>query len=161
MDTYADDLNVLLEHVDLKDVMMVGHSTGGGEVARFLGRHGTDRVSKAVLVSATAPGLVKSDDNPDRVEMSVFDSFRESMIKDRAQFFIDVSSGPFFGFNREGAKKSEGLIWNWYKQGMECGFKAAYDCIKAFSETDTGDAIANADIPILVSDNPDEAWKGC
>jgi non-heme chloroperoxidase len=150
MDTYTDDLNELFEHLDLKDVMMVGHSTGGGEVARFIGRHGTKRVSKAVLVSAVVPGMLKSDVNPHGLEMSVFDSFRESMVKNRAQFFIDVPSGPFFGFNRDNAKVSQGLIWNWYKQGMTAGFKASYDCVKAFSETDTTEDIKNADIPILV-----------
>lgn len=129
---------------------MVGHSTGGCEVARFLGRHGTKRVSKAVLVSATAPGLLKTKANPDGVGMDVFDSFRDSMVKDRAQFFIDIPSGPFFGFNRKDANVSQGLIWNWYKQGMTCGFKAAFDCIKAFSETDTSEDVKNADIPILV-----------
>jgi non-heme chloroperoxidase len=151
MDTYTDDLAELFEHLDLHNVMMVGHSTGGGEVARFLGRHGTKRVAKAVLVSAVAPGMLKTEANPDGVGMEVFDSFRESMVKDRAQFFIDVPSGPFFGFNREGADVSQGLIWNWYRQGMMAGFKAAYDCIKAFSETDTSEDIKNADIPILVS----------
>ena len=150
MDTYTDDLNELFEHLDLKNVMMVGHSTGGGEVARFIGRHGTKRVSKAVLVSAVVPGMLKTDANPAGVGMEVLDSFRESMVKDRAQFFVDVPSGPFFGFNRENANVSQGLIWNWYKQGMTAGFKAAYDCIKAFSETDTSEDIKNADIPILV-----------
>lgn len=157
MDTYTDDLHALFEHLDLHDAMMVGHSTGGGEVARFIGRHGTKRVAKAVLVSATAPGLLKTNDNPHGVGMDVFDSFRESMVKDRAQFFIDVPSGPFFGFNRKDAQVSQGLIWNWYKQGMTCGFKAAYDCVKAFSETDTTDAIKNADIPILVCSPPSPA----
>lgn len=150
MDQYTDDLNELFEKLDLKNVMMVGHSTGGGEVARFIGRHGTNRVSKAVLVSAVAPGLLKTDANPQGVDLSVFDSFRDSMIKDRAQFFIDVPSGPFFGFNRDGANVSQGLIWNWYRQGMQCGFKAAFDCIKAFSETDTSEDLKKVDIPILV-----------
>ena len=150
MDTYTDDLNALFEHLDLQNVMMVGHSTGGGEIARFLGRHGTKRVEKAVLVSAVAPGLLMTDDNPDGVGIEVFDSFREAMSEDRAQFFIDVPTGPFFGFNREGANVSQGLIWNWYRQGMTAGFKAAYDCIKAFSETDTTEDLRSVDIPILV-----------
>lgn len=151
MDTYTDDLNQLFEKLDLKNVMMVGHSTGGGEVARFIGRHGTSRVSKAVLVAAVTPGMVKSEANPDGVDMEVFDSFRSAMIKDRAQFFIDVPSGPFFGFNRPGAKVSQGKIWSWWQQGMQCGFKNAYDCVKAFSETDTSGDLSKVDIPILVS----------
>lgn len=151
MDTYADDLHQLFEHLDLQNVMMVGHSTGGGEVARYLGRHGTGRVSKAVLVSAVTPGIMKTTDNPQGVPLDVFDSFRDAMIKDRAQFFIDVPSGPFFGFNRPDASVSKGKIWSWWQQGMHCGFKAAYDCIKAFSETDTSEDLRNADIPILVS----------
>ena len=154
MDTYADDLHQLFEKLDLKEVMMVGHSTGGGEVARFLGRHGTSRVSKAVLVSAVTPGMLKTDANPDGVPLDVFDSFRAAMVKDRAQFFIDVPSGPFFGFNRPNAQVSQGKIWSWWQQGMQCGFKAAYDCIKAFSETDTTEDLRNADIPILVSIHP-------
>ncbi|KAK5085211.1 hypothetical protein LTR05_004491 [Lithohypha guttulata] len=156
MNTYTDDLNALFEHLDLQKVMMVGHSTGGCEVARFIGRHGTKRVSKAVLVSATAPGLLKTKDNPNGVEMDVFDSFRSSIVKDRAQFFIDVPSGPFFGFNRDGANVSQGLIWSWYKQGMATSFKGAYDCVKAFSETDTCEDIKNADIPILVLHGTDD-----
>lgn len=150
MDTYTDDLHELFKKLDLSDVVMVGHSTGGGEVARFLGRHGTDRVKKAVLVSAVTPGLVKSEANPDGVSMDVFDSFRDSMVKDRSQFFIDVPTGPFFGFNRSGAQVSQGKIWSWWQQGMTCGFKNAYDCIKAFSETDFTEDLRKANIPILV-----------
>jgi non-heme chloroperoxidase len=133
--------------------MMVGHSTGGGEVARFLGKHGTSRVSKAVLVSAVTPGMVKTDANPNGVAMEVLDSFRAAMVKDRAQFFIDVPSGPLFGLNRSGTHVSQGKIWSWWQQGMLCEFKNAYDCIKAFSETDTSDDLRGADIPILVSAN--------
>lgn len=151
MDTYADDLHQLFEKLDLKDVMMVGHSTGGGEVARFLGRHGTSRVSRAVLISAVTPGMLKTDANPDGVPLDVFDSFRDAMLKDRAKFFLDVPSGPFFGFNRPDAQVSQGKIWAWWQQGMLCGFNAAYECIKAFSETDTSEDLRNADIPILVS----------
>ncbi|OQV01304.1 hypothetical protein CLAIMM_06685 [Cladophialophora immunda] len=138
MDTYADDLHQLFEKLDLKDVMMVGHSTGGGEVARFLGRHGTSRVSRAVLVSAVTPGMLKTEANPDGVPMDVFDSFRSAMLKDRAAFFID------------------GKIWSWWQQGMLCGFNAAYECIKAFSETDTSEDLRNADIPILVLHGTDD-----
>ncbi|KIX97799.1 uncharacterized protein Z520_06577 [Fonsecaea multimorphosa CBS 102226] len=156
MDTYADDLHELFEKLDLKDVMMVGHSTGGGEVARFLGRHGTSRVSKAVLISAVTPGILKTDANPDGVPLDVFDSFRASMLKDRAKFFIDVPSGPFFGFNRPNAQVSQGKIWSWWQQGMLCGFNAAYECIKAFSETDTSEDLRNADIPILILHGTDD-----
>ena len=131
-------------------VWTVHPSSNCSAYARFIGRHGTKRVPKAVLVSAVAPGLLKSDVNPQGVGLDVFDSFRDSMVKDRAQFLIDVPSGPSFGFNRDGATVSQGLIWNWYRQGMTAGFKAAYDCIKAFSETDTSEDIWNADIPILV-----------
>jgi non-heme chloroperoxidase len=156
MDTYADDLNQLFEHLDLKDVMMVGHSTGGGEVARFVGRYGTSRVSKAVLVSAVPPLMVKSAANPDGLPLDVFDGFRAGMLKDRAQFFYDVPSGPFFGFNRENAKVSQGLIQSWWDQGMMCGFKGAYDCVKAFSETDFTEDLKKMDIPVLILHGEDD-----
>lgn len=156
MDTYADDLNELFETLDLKKVMMVGHSTGGGEVARFLGRHGSSRVAKAVLVSAVPPLLVKTDSSPDGVPLETLNSFRDAMIKDRSQFFIDVPSGPFFGFNRSNAQTSQGLIWKWWQQGMTCGFKNAYDCIKAFSETDFTEDLKGIEIPVLVLHGDDD-----
>lgn len=157
MNTYTDDLNVIFEKLDLKNVMMVGHSTGGGEVVRFIARHGSSgRVSKAVLVGAVPPLLLKTDKSPEALSMEVFDSFRDSMIRDRGQFFIDVPSGPFFGFDRESAKPSQGLIWNWYRQGMMCGFKAAYDCVKAFSETDFIEDLKGIDIPVLVLHGDDD-----
>jgi non-heme chloroperoxidase len=156
MDTYADDLHQLFEHLDLKDAMMVGHSTGGGEVARFVGRYGTSRVSKAVLVSAVPPLVVKTDANPTGLPIEVFDGFRAAMLKDRAQFFYDVPTGPFFGYNREGAKASQGLIQSWWSQGMMCGFKGAYDCIKAFSETDFTEDLKKMDIPVLVLHGEDD-----
>ncbi|KAF2719266.1 alpha/beta hydrolase fold protein [Polychaeton citri CBS 116435] len=156
MDTYADDLNTLFEELDLKDVMMVGHSTGGGEVTRFLGRHGSKRVSKAVLVGAVPPLLVKSEKSPDGVPLEVFDSFRDALKKDRAKFFIDVPSGPFFGFNRTDATVSQGKIWSWWQQGMACGFKNAYDCVKAFSETDFTEDLQGIDIPVLVLHGDDD-----
>jgi non-heme chloroperoxidase len=157
MNTYADDLNVIFEHLDLKNVMMVGHSTGGGEVIRFIARHGgSGRVSKAVLVSSVPPLLLKTDRSPHGIPMETFDSFRDAMVKDRAQFFIDVPSGPFFGFNRDNANVSQGLIWNWYRQGMACGFKAAYDCVKAFSETDFIEDLKGIDIPVLVLHGDDD-----
>jgi non-heme chloroperoxidase len=149
-DTYADDLYALFEHLDLKDVCMVGHSTGGGEVARFLGRHGTDRVRKAVLVSAICPLMLQNDTNPKGLPKSVFDGFKAAMEKDRAQWFIDIPTGPFFGFNREGAKVSQGMIWAWWQQGMTTGFKGAHDCITVFSETDMREDLKKIDIPVLV-----------
>jgi non-heme chloroperoxidase len=150
MDTYADDLLTLMEHLDLKDAMLVGHSTGGGEVARFLGRHGSSRVSKAVLVSAVPPCMVLKENNPNGLPLSVFDGFRKAMEGDRAQFFLDVPTGPFFGFNLPGAKSSQGLIQSWWQQGMMCSFKGAYDCIRAFSETDFTEDLKSIDIPMLL-----------
>jgi non-heme chloroperoxidase len=156
MDTYSDDLLDLFEHLDLKNVMMVGHSTGGGEVARFLGRHGTSRVSKAVLVSSVPPIMVQSASNPDGLPISVFDGFRESMRKNRAQFFLDVPTGPFFGFNRPNATISQGLIDSWWQQGMQGGFIGTYECIKAFSETDFTEDLKKIDIPVLVVHGSDD-----
>lgn len=156
MNTYADDLLQLFEELDLKDVVMIGHSTGGGEVARFLGRHGSSRVKKAVLVAAVTPLMVQTGANPKGTSVQVFDEFRAAMIKDRAQFFLDVPSGPFFGFNRPGAKVSQGLIRSWYQQGMMCGFVNAYECIKAFSETDMTEDLKKIDVPVLVIHGDDD-----
>ncbi|CAM1500606.1 Fc.00g097680.m01.CDS01 [Cosmosporella sp. VM-42] len=156
MDTYADDLHQLFEHLDLNNVMMVGHSTGGGEVARYIGKYGTGRVSKAVLVSAVPPLMLKTADNIEGLPLAVFDSFRAAMIKDRSQFFLDVPNGPFFGFNRPGATKSEGLVQSWWQQGMMAGFKNTYDCIKAFSETDLTEDLKKMDIPVLVLHGDDD-----
>ena len=156
MDTYSDDLFQLFEHLDLKDAVMVGHSTGGGEVARFVGRHGTSRVSKAVLISSVPPLMVKTATNPGGLPIDVFDGFRAGMLKDRAQFFLDIPSGPFFGFNREGAVVSQGMIQSWWLQGMMCGFNGAYDCVKAFSETDFTEDLKKMDIPVLVLHGDDD-----
>ena len=156
MDTYSDDLFQLFEHLDLKDAMIVGHSTGGGEVARFVGRHGTSRLSKAVLISSVPPLMVKTATNPGGLSIDVFDGFRAGMLKDRAQFFLDIPSGPFFGFNREGAQVSQGLIQSWWMQGMMCGFNGAYDCVKAFSETDFTEDLKKMDIPVLVLHGDDD-----
>ncbi|TQD46400.1 alpha/beta hydrolase [Lysobacter aestuarii] len=156
MDTYADDLAQLFEHLDVKDVMMVGHSTGGGEVARYIGRHGTSRVSRAVLMGAVPPIMVQTPDNPGGLPLSVFDGFREAYLADRAQFFLDVASGPFFGFNRPGAKVSQGQIRSWWEQGMQSGFKNAYDCIKAFSETDFTEDLRKFDVPTLIIHGDDD-----
>ncbi|MFL9583828.1 alpha/beta fold hydrolase [Stenotrophomonas sp. AB1(2024)] len=156
MDTYADDLAQLFEHLDVREVTMVGHSTGGGEVARYIGRHGTGRVAKAVLMGAVPPIMLKTADNPDGLPIDVFDGFRSAYLADRAQFFLDVATGPFFGFNRPGAKVSEGLIRSWWAQGMQSGHKNAYDCIKAFSETDFTTDLAKFDVPTLIIHGDDD-----
>lgn len=135
---------------------MVGHSTGGGEVARYIGRHGTSRVAKAVLMGAVPPIMLKTADNPDGLPIEVFDGFRSAYLADRAQFFLDVATGPFFGFNRPGAKVSEGLIRSWWTQGMQSGHKNAYDCIKAFSETDFTADLAKFDVPTLIIHGDDD-----
>ncbi|WP_315386481.1 alpha/beta hydrolase [uncultured Stenotrophomonas sp.] len=156
MDTYADDLAQLFEHLDVRDVTMVGHSTGGGEVARYIGRHGTARVARAVLMGAVPPIMLKTADNPEGLPIEVFDGFRAAYLADRAQFFLDVATGPFFGFNRPGAKVSEGLIRSWWNQGMQSGHKNAYDCIKAFSETDFTDDLGRFDVPTLIIHGDDD-----
>ena len=156
MDTYADDLNELFTALDLKNVTMVGHSTGGGEVARYIGRHGSKRVAKAVLMGAVPPIMVKSTNNPNGLPMEVFDGFRKAYLADRAQFFLDVASGPFFNFNRPGAKVSQGLIQSWWNQGMMSGHKNAYDCIKAFSETDFTEDLKKIGVPTLILHGDDD-----
>ena len=156
MDTFVDDLLELFEHLDVKDAVMVGHSHGGGEVARFLGKHGTSRARRAVLVGAVPPLMVKTANNPEGTDKAVFDGFRDAMRKDRAQFFLDVATGPFFNFDRAGATKSEGQIRSWWQQGMNTSFKSAYDCIKDFSETDFTDDLKRIDIPVLVLHGDDD-----
>ena len=156
MDTYADDLAELFEALDLKNAVMIGHSTGGGEVARYIGRHGTKRVSKAVLMGAVPPIMLKTAANPGGLPMEVFDGFRAAYLADRSQFFLDVASGPFFGFNRPGAKVSQGLIQSWWMQGMMSGHKNAYDCIKAFSETDFTEDLKKFDVPTLIIHGDDD-----
>jgi len=156
MDTYADDLAELLEKLDLRDVTLVGHSTGGGEVARFIGRHGTARVAKTVLVGAVPPIMLNTDANPGGLPIEVFDGFRAAYLVDRAQFFLDVASGPFYGFNRPGAKPSQGLIQSWWLQGMMSGHKNAYDCIQAFSETDFTEDLKKFDVPTLIVHGDDD-----
>ncbi|NUS61093.1 MAG: alpha/beta hydrolase [Lysobacter sp.] len=156
MDTYADDIKELFDALDLKDVTMIGHSTGGGEVARYIGRHGTKRVKKAVLMGAVPPIMLKTDANPEGLPMEVFDGFRKAYLDDRAQFFLDVASGPFFGFNRPGAKVSQGAIQSWWRQGMQCGHKNGYDCIKAFSETDFTEDLKKFDVPTLIIHGDDD-----
>jgi non-heme chloroperoxidase len=156
MDTYADDLNELFTALDLKSVTMVGHSTGGGEVARYIGRHGTQRVSRAVLMGAVPPIMLKTAANPGGLPIEVFDGFRKAYLADRSQFFLDVASGPFFGFNRPDAKVSQGLIQSWWLQGMMTGHKNAYDCIKAFSETDFTADLKKFDVPTLILHGDDD-----
>jgi non-heme chloroperoxidase len=156
MDTYADDLAALIEHLDLQKAVLVGFSTGGGEVARYIGRHGTKRVAKAVLVSAVPPLMLKTDANPGGLPREVFDGFRAAFLADRSQFFKDVASGPFFGFNRPGAKSSQGMIDSWWLQGMMGGHKNTYECIKAFSETDFTEDLKKFDVPTLVIHGDDD-----
>ena len=155
MDTYADDLATLLNALDIKDAMLVGHSTGGGEVARYIGRHGTARVKKAVLVGAVPPQMVKSDSNPDGLPLAVFDGIREGVLKDRSQFFKDLTM-PFYGYNRAGANVSEGVRNTFWLQGMQCGIKNAYDCIKQFSETDFTEDLKKIDVPTLIVHGGDD-----
>ncbi|MFM0669296.1 alpha/beta fold hydrolase [Paraburkholderia sediminicola] len=155
MNTYADDLAQLIEALDLQEATLVGHSTGGGEVARYIGRHGTKRVAKAVLVSAVPPIMLKTESNPGGLPMSVFDGIREGVAKNRAQFFKDLAL-PFFGFNRPDAKVSQGTIdWFWLA-GMQVSIKGAYDCIKAFSETDFTDDLKKVNVPALVLQGNDD-----
>jgi non-heme chloroperoxidase len=156
MDTYADDLAKLVEALDLKNAIHVGHSTGGGEVARYIGRHGTKRVAKAVLIGAVPPLMLKTAANPGGLPMEVFDGFRAAFLADRAKFYLDVAAGPFFGFNRPGAKVSQGLINSWWMQGMMAGHKNAYDCIKAFSETDFTEDLKKIDVPTLIMHGDDD-----
>jgi non-heme chloroperoxidase len=155
MDTYADDLATLLETLDISGATLVGHSTGGGEVARYIGRHGTGRVAKAVLVGAVTPQMVVSPANPDGVPMSVFDGIRDGVRSDRAGFFLDLST-PFHGFNRPGAKVSEGMRQSFLIQGLQCSIKSAYDCIKQFSETDFSADLHKMTIPTLVIHGDDD-----
>ncbi|MFC7994840.1 alpha/beta hydrolase [Streptomyces sp. WAC04189] len=156
MDTYAADVAALTEVLDLRDAVHIGHSTGGGEVARYVARAEPGRVAKAVLVGAVPPVMVKSDANPGGTPIEVFDGFRTALAANRAQFYIDVPSGPFYGFNREGAKVSQGLIDNWWRQGMSGAANAHYECIKAFSETDFTEDLKAIDVPVLVAHGTDD-----
>jgi len=155
MDHCADDLAELTEKLDLRDAIHVGHSTGGGEVARYIGRHGTKRVAKAVLIGAVPPIMVKSDKNPDGVPVSVFDDIRGAYTQNRSQFYLDLTL-PFYGYNRPGAKISEGIRQHWWLQGMMGGTKAHFDYIKAFSETDFTEDLKKMDIPTLVMHGDDD-----
>ena len=156
MDHYAADLAAVTEALDLHDAIHVGHSTGGGEVAAYVARHGQKRTAKIVLIGAVTPVMIKSASNPEGTPMEVFDGFRKALAENRAQLFLDVPSGPFYGFNRAGAKVSEGVIRNWWRQGMMGGAKAHYDCIKAFSETDFTDDLKKIGQPALVMHGDDD-----
>ena len=155
MDTYADDLATLVEALDLTNAIHVGHSTGGGEVARYIGRHGTRRVAKAVLIGAITPLMLKTPANPGGLPIEVFDQLRASVAKDRSQFFKDLS-GPFYGANRSGATVSQGLRDTFWLQGMQAGLRAAYDCIKVFSETDLTEDLRKIDVPTLIIHGDDD-----
>ncbi|QPD00489.1 alpha/beta fold hydrolase [Qipengyuania soli] len=156
MDTYAADVAALTDHLDLKGAVHVGHSTGGGEVARYVARAKPGRVAKAVLIGAVPPIMLKTAAYPGGLPMEVFDGFRAALIANRAQFFRDVPSGPFFGFNRPGSNVSQGLIDNWWRQGMMGGAKAHYDCIKAFSETDFTEDLRAISVPVLIMHGEDD-----
>jgi non-heme chloroperoxidase len=155
MDTYADDLATLVETLDLQDVIHVGHSTGGGEVARYIGRHGTKRVAKAVLIGAVPPLMLKTAANPDGLPIEAFDQIRAGVLADRSQFFKDLTT-PFYGANRSGAKVSQGLRDDFWRQGMQAGFKGVFDCIKAFSETDFTEDLKKFDVPTLMIHGDDD-----
>lgn len=155
MDTYADDLAGLFETLDLRDAVMVGHSTGGGEVARYIGRHGTARVAKAVLLGAVPPLMLKTSANPGGLPMEVFDAIRAGVFNDRSQFFKDLTT-PFYGYNRDGAKISQGVRDSFWLQGMQAGFKPVLDCIRQFSETDFTEDLKKFDVPTLFVHGDDD-----
>ena len=156
MDTYAADVAQLAAHLDLRNAVHIGHSTGGGEVARYVARHGAGRVAKAVLIGAVPPVMVKSAKNPGGTPLEAFDGMRAALLANRAQFFRDLPAGPFYGFNRPGAKVSQATIDNWWRQGMTGGAKAHYDCIKAFSETDFTEDLKSIDVPVLILHGDDD-----
>ena len=155
MDTYADDLATLVEKLDLKDAVHIGHSTGGGEVARYIGRHGTKRVAKVVLIGAVPPLMLKTAANPGGLPIETFNGIRAGVLADRSQFFKDLTM-PFFGYNRPGAKISQGVRDSFWLQGMQAGLKGAFDCIKAFSETDFTEDLKMIDVPTLIIHGEDD-----
>ena len=156
MDHYAADANMVVEHLQLNDTIHIGHSTGGGEVARYVAHHGRGRVAKAVLMSAVPPLMLKTPGNPDGLPIDVFDGLRSALAANRAQFYRDVPAGPFYGFNRPDAKPAEGVIANWWRQGMMGGAKAHYEGIKAFSETDFTEDLKAIEVPTLVMHGDDD-----
>jgi len=155
MDTYADDLAQVIEAMDLRDVVLIGHSTGGGEITRYMGRHGTSRVARAILVDAIPPLMLKTEANPGGTPIEAFDAIRNGVITDRSQYFKDLAV-PFYGFNRPGAKVSQGLIDAFWMQGMMCGLPGAYDCVKVFSETDLTEDLKKIDVPTLIIHGDDD-----
>ena len=156
MDTYVADVIALAAALNLNDAIHIGHSTGGGEVAHYVARAEARRVAKAVLIGAVPPIMVKSDKNPGGLPIEVFDGFRTALVANRAQFYLDVASGPFYGFNRPGVTPIQGVIRNWWRQGMMGGIKAHYDCIKAFSETDFTEDLKNIHVPVLILHGDDD-----
>jgi non-heme chloroperoxidase len=156
MDHYADDLAALTAYLDLKDVIHIGHSTGGGEVVRYLGRHGESRVAKAAIISAVPPLMVKTPANPGGLPKDVFDDYQTALAAGRSQFYRDVAAGPFYGFNRPGAKSSDAIIENWWRQGMMGGAKAHYDGVVAFSQTDFTEDLKTITVPVLVMHSEDD-----
>ncbi|WP_118138576.1 alpha/beta fold hydrolase [Oceanicella sp. SM1341] len=156
MDTYADDLAALFETLDLENAVLVGHSTGGGEVARYIGRHGSARVARAVLMGAVPPQMLRTAANPEGLPIETFDHLRAASLADRGQLYRDLAAGPFYGFNRTGARVSQALVDLFWMQGMTAGHKAAYDCIRAFSETDFTEDLKRFDIPALILHGGDD-----
>jgi non-heme chloroperoxidase len=156
MDHYADDLAALTSHLDLKNAVHVGHSTGGGEVVRYLARHGESRVAKAAIIAAVPPLMVKTAANPGGLPKDVFDGFQAQVAGNRSQFYRDVAAGPFYGYNRPGAQPAEGIIQNWWRQGMAGGAKAHYDGIVAFSQTDFTEDLKKITAPVLVMHGDDD-----
>jgi len=156
MDHYADDVAAVVQHSGIQDAIHVGHSTGGGEVVRYIARHGEEKVSKAVLISAVPPLMVKTENNPQGTPKSVFDDYQAQLAANRAQFYYDIPAGPFYGYNRPGASPSEAIVWNWWRQGMMGGAKAHYDGIVAFSQTDFTEDLRNITIPVMVIHGDDD-----
>ena len=156
MNTYADDMANLLETLDLKKAILIGFSTGGGEVARYIGRHGSSRIAKIVLISSVPPLMIRTPNNPKGLPVEVFDEIRANSLKDRSQLYKEIATGPFFGFNRTNAKPSQGMIDSFWLQGMMAGHKNAFDCIKAFSETDFTEDLRKIDVPTLVIHGDDD-----
>jgi len=156
MNYYAADIAAVVEHLDLRDAIHIGHSTGGGEATRYVARHGQGRVAKLVLIGAVPPIMVKTRTNPGGLPIEVFDGFRAQLAANRAQFYLDVASGPFYGYNRPGAQVSQGVIQNWWRQGMMGSAKAHYEGIKAFSETDFTEDLQVIDVPALVMHGDDD-----
>jgi len=156
MDTYAADVATVTDHLDLKGAIHVGHSTGGGECIHYVARAKPGRVAGAVLIGAVTPVMIKKESNPGGLPLEVFDQFRQGTASNRAQFFLDIPTGPFYGFNRPGANVSEGIIRNWWRQGMMGSVKAHYDCVKAFSETDFTEDLKSVDVPVLILHGEDD-----